>query len=56
MEYIARVRHIPDEMIAFHCEGAESNGPRLYAERRELQELLEIDGEATVCHDCRRRA
>lgn len=45
------IRDVPNVMVTFHCQGRESNGPRLDTERRELQELLEIDGEICVCHD-----
>jgi len=47
---------LPDEMIAFHCQSAESDGARLDSKGSQLQELLEIDREIGVCHGCGMRS
>ena len=47
---------LPDEMVALHCQSTESDGAGLDPKGSELQELLKIDGEIGVCHDCGMRS
>ena len=47
---------LPDEMVALHCQSAESDGAGLDSKGSELQELLKIDGEIGVCHGCGTRS
>ena len=47
---------LPDEMVALHCQSAESDGAGLDPKGSELQELLKIDGEIGVCHGCGMRS
>jgi hypothetical protein len=47
---------LPDEMIALHCQSAESDGAGLDSKGCELQELLKIDGEIGICHGCGMRS